>query len=85
MFQVCQVKILYFICGIKYIQKQLFNISFRILGRPALLELAESPNGIQGINRHRYCNALVGAIVSVTGIQKRDEMVFVKRFINVIK
>jgi len=84
MFQVCQVKILYFICGIKYIQKQ-FNISFRILGRPALLELAESPNGIQGINRHRYCNALVGAIVSVTGIQKRDEMVFVKRFINVIK
>lgn len=50
---------------------------FRILGRPALLELAESPNGLQGINRHRYCNALVGAIVSVTGIQKRDEMVFV--------
>ncbi|XP_015369394.1 PREDICTED: protein ECT2 isoform X2 [Diuraphis noxia] len=47
---------------------------FRILGRPALLELAESPNGLQGINRHRYCNALVGAIVSVTGIQKRDEM-----------
>ncbi|XP_060875011.1 protein ECT2-like isoform X2 [Metopolophium dirhodum] len=47
---------------------------FKILGRPALLELAESPNGLQGINRHRYCNALVGAIVSVTGIQKRDEM-----------
>ncbi|XP_060848998.1 protein ECT2 isoform X2 [Rhopalosiphum padi] len=47
---------------------------FRILGRPALLELAESPNGLQGINRHRYCNALVGAIVSVTGVQKRDEM-----------
>ncbi|XP_050532431.1 protein ECT2 isoform X2 [Daktulosphaira vitifoliae] len=48
--------------------------SFKILGRPALLELAVSPNGLQGINRHRYCNALVGAIVSVTGIQKRDEM-----------
>ncbi|XP_003242704.1 protein ECT2 isoform X3 [Acyrthosiphon pisum] len=47
---------------------------FKILGRPALLELAESPKGLQGINRHRYCNALVGAIVSVTGIQKRDEM-----------
>ncbi|XP_060871893.1 protein ECT2-like isoform X1 [Metopolophium dirhodum] len=47
---------------------------FKILGRPALLELAKSPNGLQGINRHRYCNALVGAIVSVTGIQKRDEM-----------
>ncbi|XP_050428640.1 protein ECT2 isoform X3 [Adelges cooleyi] len=47
---------------------------FKILGRPALLELAVSPNGLQGINRHRYCNALVGAIVSVTGIQKRDEM-----------
>lgn len=49
---------------------------FRILGRPALLELAENPNGLQGVNRHRYCNALVGAIVSVTGIQKRDEMVY---------
>ncbi|KAL4107891.1 hypothetical protein QTP88_018165 [Uroleucon formosanum] len=47
---------------------------FKILGRPALLELAESPKGLQGINRHRYCNTLVGAIVSVTGIQKRDEM-----------
>ncbi|XP_029345001.1 protein ECT2 isoform X2 [Acyrthosiphon pisum] len=47
---------------------------FKILGRPALLELAKSPNGLQGINRHRYCNVLVGAIVSVTGIQKRDEM-----------
>lgn len=48
---------------------------FRILGRPALLKLAESPNRLLGVNRHRYCNALVGAIVSVTGIQKRDEMV----------
>ncbi|VVC31586.1 Hypothetical protein CINCED_3A022176 [Cinara cedri] len=47
---------------------------FKILGRPALLELAKSPNGLHGVNRHRYCNALVGAIVSVTGIQKRDEM-----------
>lgn len=63
----------------------LFNILLRILGRPALLELAESPKGLQGINRHRYCNTLVGAIVSVTGIQKRDEMVFVIKFINVIK
>lgn len=51
-------------------------ILFRILGRPALLKLAESPNGLLGVNRHRYCNVLVGAIVSVTGIQKRDEMVF---------
>jgi len=49
------------------------------------LELAESPNGLQGINRHRYCNTLVGAIVSVTGIQKRDEMVFVIKLIYVIK
>lgn len=55
---------------------------FRILGRPALLELAERPNGLQGINRHRYCNALVGAIVSVTGIQKRDEMVVIFIKIN---
>ncbi|XP_025421292.1 protein ECT2 isoform X2 [Sipha flava] len=47
---------------------------FRILGRPAILELAKNPKGLQGVNRHRYCNALVGAIVSVTGIQKRDEM-----------
>ncbi|XP_008179949.1 uncharacterized protein LOC100574558 [Acyrthosiphon pisum] len=43
-------------------------------GRPASLELAKILNGLQGINRHCYCNALVGAIVSVTEIQKRDEM-----------
>jgi len=73
MFQVCQEVKIFFIRELKYF----FKILFRILGRPALLELAESPNGLQGINRHRYCNALVGAIVSVTGIQKRDEMVFV--------
>lgn len=59
-------------------------ILYRILGRPALLELAESPNGLHGINRHRYCNALVGAIVSVTGIQKRDEMVFMKDVLTIV-
>lgn len=53
-----------------------FFFFFRILGRPALLGLAESSKGLQDVNRHRYCNVLVGAIVSVTGIQKRDEMVF---------
>ncbi|XP_050425921.1 protein ECT2-like isoform X2 [Adelges cooleyi] len=48
---------------------------FKVLGRPALLELASRPTGLKGVNRYRYCNALVGSIVSITGIKKRDEMV----------
>jgi len=70
------VKSKYYFFIIPNVLNIFFIILIRILGRPALLELAESPNGLQGINRHRYCNALVGAIVSVTGVQKRDEMVF---------
>lgn len=60
----------------------IYLAEFRILGRPALLGLPENANGLQEVNRHRYCNALVGAIVSVTGIQKRDEMVFITYYIN---
>jgi len=60
----------------------IYKFFFRILGRPALLGLAESSQGLVGVNRHRYCNALVGAIVSITGIQKRDEMVSLNTILN---
>ncbi|XP_050530486.1 protein ECT2-like isoform X3 [Daktulosphaira vitifoliae] len=47
---------------------------FKILGRPALLELAVNPSNLYRGYRHRYCNSLVGAIVSITGIQRKEEM-----------